>query len=199
MLWRFLACGLALALCCNGQIRAQSGPHSSQGSAIQYDRVNGYSLAFVDADVRRVVDAVMGSMLGVEYSVDADVTGNVTLRTAQPVTEASLIPLLEQALATLGAAIVKRGTGYRIVLRNNARGLGPIVSAEREGPGDRGFQPSSPGYASEVIRLDFASAVSLVALIEEFLGEGIAAPTRDGTNSLRWCRFSGQGDKLSLT
>ena len=52
----------------------------------------GYDLAFVDADVKRVVDAVLGSLLGVDYAVDPAVTGNVTLRTAAPVRRAELIP-----------------------------------------------------------------------------------------------------------
>ena len=35
----------------------------------------GYDIAFVDADIKRVADAVLGAMLGVDYSVDPAVVG----------------------------------------------------------------------------------------------------------------------------
>jgi len=178
----FAAVALATpALSLTAAAVAQTEGNSSR---IKYDRVNGYSLAFVDADVKRVVDAVMGSMLSANYTIDSDVTGTITLRTAQPVAEESLIPLLEEALAGVDAAIIKRNDGYRIVSRKNARASASVAIAQRSEGDPQTFAPSSPGFASEVVPLQFASADNLAKLIEEFLGDGIASATRDGTNSL---------------
>lgn len=170
-----------------------------KSTRIQYDEVNGYSLAFVDADVKRVVDAVMGSMLGANYSVDPDVTGNITLRTVKPVTEASLIPLLEEALASVEAVIIKRGDGYRIVGRAKARSAAPIgtaniASAGNQPVGDRArrFAPSAPGFATEVVPLEYGSASQIAELIEGFLGDKIVEPSRDGHNDLL---ISGNADE----
>ncbi|SIO20533.1 general secretion pathway protein D [Parasphingorhabdus marina DSM 22363] len=166
----------------------------SKNTRIQYDEVNGYSLAFVEADVKRVVDAVMGSMLGASYTIDPDVSGNITLRTVKPVTEDSLIPLLEQALASIDAVIVKRGDGYRVIDRAKARALAPITSSRIASAGNtapasgnavpRRFVPSAPGFATEVVTLEFGSAAEIAKLIQGFLGDNIAEPSRDGFNNL---------------
>lgn len=162
---------------------------SPKSPRIQYDEVNGYSLAFVDADVKRVVDAVMGAMLGTNYAIDPDVTGDITMRTVRPVTAASLIPLLEEALGSVDAVIIKRTDGYRIVPRAKARGSAPVTmnsDAARE------FGPSTPGYATEIITLQYGSAEEIARLIEGFLGANIAAASRDGRNQLE---ISGNADE----
>lgn len=169
---------------------------------IQYDEANGYSLAFVEADVKRVVDAVMGSMLAANYSVDPDVTGNITLRTVKPVTEASLIPLLEQALASVDAVVIKRGDSYRIISRAKARSVAPIDTPRIASAGNlpidasskppRRFAPSAPGFATEVVPLQYGSADEIAELIEGFLGSKTVAPSNDGRNQLL---ISGSADE----
>lgn len=150
----------------------------------------GYSLAFVDADVRRVVDAVLGAMLGMNYSIDSDVTGTVTLRTTSAVPEDELLPLLEKALASVDAVVLKRGDSIRIVSRKNARTLAPLdMQAAQQVPAQTGtegqrFEPSAPGFANEVIPLRFANAERLAELATEFLGDGIISATQDGTSSV---------------
>lgn len=141
-------------------------------SGVKYDVRNGYSLAFVDADIRRVADAVLGAMMGVDYSVDPTVTGNVTLRTAKPVTRESLLPLLEEALRSVDAAIVVSDGNYRVVPRARARSGGAIGEGAS----------SLAGYATEVVTLKNANAIDMAKLVEQFLGkEAIAAvdPSRN--------------------
>jgi general secretion pathway protein D len=157
------------------------GPTSTRSVAanahITYDVRNGYTLAFVDADIRRVADAVLGSMLGVDYSVDPAVTGNVTLRTAKPVTRESLLPLLENALRSVNAAIVVSGSSYRVVPRADARLAGALAS----GGGD-----AAPvaGYATEIVTLKNASAKEMARLIEQFLGKDSVAGTDPARNQI---------------
>lgn len=144
---------------------------------IRYDLRNGYTLAFVDADVRRVADAILGSMLGVNYSVDPSVTGNVTLRTAKPVTRESLLPLLENALGSVDAAIVVRGSSYRVVSRKAARASNTVADVGSE---------AAPvaGYATEIVTLKNASAKEMARLVEQFLGKEIVAGTDVARNQI---------------
>jgi general secretion pathway protein D len=145
---------------------------AARSAPLKYDIRNGYNLAFVDADVRRVVDAVLGSMMGVDYSVDPAVSGNVTLRTAKPVTRESLIPLLEDALRSASAVILVQDGRYRVVPRERARSGGAMASEGAE----------LSGYGTEVVTLKNASASELGKLLEQFLGkEAVAAidPTRN--------------------
>ncbi len=193
-----LGCALLSSIILHSSAIAQT-PTSDR---IQYDEANGYSLAFVEADVKRVVDAVMGSMLGASYAIDPDVTGNITLRTVKPVTEASLIPLLEQALASVNAVIIKRGDSYRIIDRTKARNVAPIgtpslasagnIPIDASGNKPRRFAPSTPGFATEVVSLEYGSADEIAKLIEGFLGDKIVQPSNDGRNQLL---ISGSADE----
>lgn len=157
----------------------------------------GYDLAFVDADVKRVVDAVLGSMLGVDYAVDPAVTGNVTLRTATPVRRTELIPLLESALRSVGAVLIVDGNRYRVVTRAAARAEARLTSPEPEasggamaappGPTDGPtpeIGPVAPGFASEVITLRAASAPQIAKLIEQFVGEEVVTSVEPALNRL---------------
>ncbi|MEP2103971.1 MAG: type II secretion system secretin GspD [Parasphingorhabdus sp.] len=185
---------LSAALLCAVVAIGPTVAQTPKSTRIQYDEANGYSLAFVEADVKRVVDAVMGSMLGANYSVDADVTGNITLRTVKPVTEASLIPLLEEALTSVDAVIIKRGDSYRIISRAKARSVAPIgrsriasagnLPIDSSGEQPRRFAPSEPGFATEVVTLQYGSADEIAKLIEGFLGGKIVEPSNDGRNQL---------------
>lgn len=150
---------------------------AAPAARVTYDVRNRYSLAFVDADIRRVADAVLGSMLSVDYSVDPAVTGNVTLRTAKPVTRESLLPLLENALRSVNAAIVVSGGSYRVVPRADARLAGTLAS----GGGD-----AAPvaGYATEIVSLKNASAKEMARLIEQFLGKESVAGTDPARNQI---------------
>ncbi|MEP2990032.1 MAG: type II secretion system secretin GspD [Parasphingorhabdus sp.] len=192
--------GLLTAIALAALMHAQVSAQTPKSSNIQYDEVNGYSLAFVDADVKRVVDAVMGSMLGANYSIDPEVTGNITLRTVKPVAQQSLVPLLEEALGSVEAVIIKRGSSFRIVGRNKARSVASIASSPSaisqpsgvEVGTPRKFPRSAPGFATEVIDLNFGSAKQISKLISEFLGDKIAEASRDGRNELL---ISGSADE----
>src|SRR5919109_1032745 len=57
------------------------------------------TLNFVNADVREVIDTVLGTTLKVNFIIDPRVQGVVTLRTARPVPAAQVIGVLEDVLA----------------------------------------------------------------------------------------------------
>lgn len=145
-------------------------------AAAQAPPEEGFALAFVDADVRRVVDAVLGEMLEAEYSMDPKVQGNVTLRTRQPVPRGQLLPLLESALRALDAVILDEGGAYRVVPRAAARTRAPLAASA---------QSASPsGYATEVVALRNGSAPEIAKLLEQFLGKEIVAGVDAGRNQL---------------
>jgi general secretion pathway protein D len=150
-----------------------------RGSAIRYDTRNGYNLAFVDADVRRVVDAVLGAMLNLDYSVDPAVQGNITLRTSQPVARESLLPLLETALRSVDAVIVVQGSSYRVLPREQARASAPLSPG-----GSAASGPRVQGFATEVVVLRHGSAREIARLLEQFLGRDIVAGTDNGLNQV---------------
>lgn len=139
---------------------------------------DGFSLAFVDADVRRVVDAVLGEMLEADHSIDPAVTGNVTLRTRQPVPREELLPLLESALRSVDAVVYREGAAYRVVQREQARARAPVA------PAGENEQAAGPGFASEIVPLENGSAEEVARLVEQFLGEDVVVGTDTARNQL---------------
>jgi general secretion pathway protein D len=147
----------------NAQVASSPAKKPAQNTEVK----NGYNLAFVDADARRVIDAILGSMLGYDYSIDPTVQGNLTLRTNQPVLREALLPMLEAALKSVNAVIIVDGRSYKVVPRSEAKARAPIVATD--------VSAATSGYASEVIALKFGSAKEIARLLEQFLGKDIVA------------------------
>ena len=135
----------------------------------------GYTLAFVDADARHVVDAVLGDMLHANYSVDPKITGTITLRTAQPVNQNGVLSLLEKSLEPIGAAIIESGTSYRVVPKESARAAA-LLGAASEGP--------TEGYSGQVIKLRYANPTEIARLIENFVGKDVVASVDPAYNQI---------------
>ena len=150
---------------------------SARGKAGKITYTDGFTLAFVDADARHVADAVLGSMLGLDYDVDPKVTGSITLRTAHAVTRDQLVPLLEAALRPVGAAIVISGGRYHVEPIDQARATAPVTVTG-------GTAVATPGYASEVVTLKAVSAPEMARLLTQFLGKDIVGGTNPGYNQV---------------
>lgn len=118
-------------------------------------------LDFVDVDVKDVVRAVLGDILGLSYAVDPGVAGRVTLQVTHPIARDDVLPALEAALKVNGVAIVSAGGLYSVV---------PLGGAQRrvDGLSDAG----APGYGIEVAPLRFIAAPEMQKLLEPFAPAG---------------------------
>jgi len=104
-----------------GSVRRGAGGSAAASGPAQY------SLDFADTDVREAVAQILGTMLGLNYSIDPAVKGTVTLRTSRPLTAAQLLPALETILGSVGAALVRADGLYRVVPAATAGGAGALV------------------------------------------------------------------------
>ena len=86
-----------------------------------------YSLDFADTDVREAAGQVLGSILGLNYSIDPAVKGTVTLHTPRPLTTAELLPTLQGVLSGVGAVLVRTDGLYRVVPAGSAGAAGSVV------------------------------------------------------------------------
>lgn len=114
------------------------------------------ALNFPEADVRVVAEAVLGDLMGVEYTVAPGVSGPVSVVTARPIDRASVIPFLEDALAIGGFALTLDGGRAQIetIAQSAASGIA---------------QPDAPGYGTELLQLQFVNADQMRALISPIL------------------------------
>ncbi len=131
----------------------------------------GFQLNFESADVGAVSKAILGDILKANYLVDKRVAGQITLTSSQPVPRARLVPLLESALASLGATVVKDQDLYRVVPSADPGGIGAV---DRHGEGE--------GFGTSVITSRFMPSANLAHLLEGFGSRPGSVKSDPGTN-----------------
>ncbi len=124
------------------------------------------TLNFANAEIREVVDAVLGQALGLSYIIDPRVQGEVTARTSRPIPRRSVIPALENILALNGAALTLDNGVYKVVtLQQAATGLtSPVLSTRAS--------DSARGFAVHIIPVRYASVQAMSEVLRPFIGPG---------------------------
>src|SRR4029434_10482508 len=79
-----------------------AGMLADEGEAI-------YRVKFDNADLREGAASILVKTLGLEYLIDPNVNGTITLGTTEPVTRNALLRMLEFALRMNGAGVISRG------------------------------------------------------------------------------------------
>jgi general secretion pathway protein D len=121
------------------------------------------TLNFADATVRDVVDAVLGQILHVNYTIDPKVQATITVQTARPIGRDAVLPTLESVLQANGIALIRDQDLYRVV---------PLAAAARSGAMPSAHIRAPAGYAIQVIPFKFASATQLRKVLEPFVPAG---------------------------
>ncbi len=116
----------------------------------------GVRLNFQGADLSEFIDAVLGDALGATYTIDPNVSGEVTLSTARPLGRDGLLEVLEIILNLNGAELTRAGEVYQVVESTNAR-------ASRVDLGR-----AEPGYGISIIPLRYISPQTLTQLVNGF-------------------------------
>lgn len=124
------------------------------------------TLNFANAEIREVVDAVLGQALGLSYIIDPRVQGQVTARTSRPIPRQAVIAALENILALNGAALTLDDGIYKIVtLQQASTGLtGPVLATRAE--------DAARGFSIHIIPVRYASAQALSEVLRPFVGPG---------------------------
>jgi len=113
------------------------------------------TLAFVNAEVRDVVQTILGDILGLPFVIDSKVQGAVTLQTAQPIARDTVLPVLENVLRVSGLNLVRADGVYAVV---------PSSEAARYAPATR-TGVTATGYSVQVIPLRHASADEVLGIL----------------------------------
>ena len=119
----------------------------------------GYKLNFDRAEIRDVARAVLNDMLGLNYTIGADVSGKITISSARPLSRKELLSTLEIVLAGQGFAMTNTGGSYRI-------------AASGAGGGALDFDAGQqPGYGVSIVPLRHVSAGIMSRLLSGFIAE----------------------------
>jgi general secretion pathway protein D len=122
------------------------------------------TLNFQGTDIREFIKVILGDVLNVNYVIDQQVGGSVTIDTAIPIQEKELFPLLENVLAMNNAAIIKSDGIYNILPKSKVvRGnLAPTTATKQTGN----------GYNVRIVPLTFIAAQEMQKILEPFVTEG---------------------------
>jgi general secretion pathway protein D len=143
------------------------------------------SFAFENAPISAVVQAVLSDGLGAPFTIDPEVKGEISLRTARALKREDVIAALDRALWLAGAALIENRDGtFTVTTSSRAPSLSPparLAAARTRGGG------------VVIVPLQWTSAESMATLIEGF-GQKNAVLRVDGDRQLLVL----QGDERSL-
>jgi len=148
-----------------GQGAAVGRPRKSKALATVAEG-GDITLTFVDADIRDVMKATLGEILGVNYAVSAEVQGLVTVQSGRPVPREALLPTLETILRMYGVALVREGAMYRVQ---------PLQEASRGNAAIRlGMSGAAAGeaYGIQVVPLYYVGAAQMAETLRPIAREG---------------------------
>ncbi|WP_433995359.1 type II secretion system secretin GspD [Bradyrhizobium betae] len=128
---------------------------SAQQATVSGDR---FELNFDNSPIASVAKIVLGDILGVGYVIDPRVQGNISLSSGRPIPKSDVAFALENALRIGGVALVRDDTGYRLMPQADAVGTGAADAADR----------MTPGYGISVVPLQYASAQTILKLVDSF-------------------------------
>jgi general secretion pathway protein D len=135
------------------------GEESADDGALGGPAGASYRLNFENADVREVVQAVLGETLKINYTMTEDVSGKVTISSPRAMTGDELLAALESSLNANGFSMTKSAGAYRIA----PSGVGAGVV-------DTPFA-TQPSYGVSVVPLRHVSAATMGRLVAGFVAE----------------------------
>jgi general secretion pathway protein D len=138
---------------------------ATQTNPVALSASGDITLNFVNADIREVIDAVLGKTLKLSFVIDPRVQGVTTLRTTRPVPRDQVIGVLEDVLAMNGVALVESGALYKVLPIEDAATAPEILSGAGPVRVERGF-------GLHVIPLKYASAAALHDVVDTFVPPG---------------------------
>jgi general secretion pathway protein D len=139
---------------------------TGNGAAGGYAAGDGVTLNFEQASLPEFLRVVFESILNENYLLDPAVNGNVTLHTTRPVTQDTVLPIVEAVLEQNGAALIRDEGMYKVLPLGEAASASGVPSVGR--------YPSSSrkGYGIQVVPLQHVSAGELEGILAPFVPEG---------------------------
>src|SRR5437870_2385661 len=123
-------------------------------------------LNFERADIREVIHS-LATALGLSYTIDPRIEGQVTIRTTGKIARKDLFPLFNEILRNNGIAAVKQGDLYNIlpVAEAKTRAIVPTSSL-------RGGFKAEDSFVIEIIPLRHVAAEEMANILQPFITPG---------------------------
>lgn len=139
----------------------------------------GIIFNFDDADIYEVIRTI-SELLRINYIVDPDVRGKVTIHTTRALDKKDLFPVFHQILEANGLAAVREGAVYKIISMKNVSHMPIALHSER----DMDDIPPTERVIIQVIPLKFIAAQEMTKLLTPFVSNEGAIIADAGSNTL---------------
>eukprot|EP01030_Chromulinospumella_sphaerica_P010997 gene10997-10801_t len=140
-------------------------------SAFAAEASRNWSIAFDEAEVRDVVNEVLGNSLGVSFTVDPEVRGQISFRVQGRMSREQLLAAFEATLAAHDIALVRTANGYLVTPRAKAK-------AAAGAPG--GSSPKAVvGYRIEAVNVAYATPSEVVKAVSALMPPGVVVNVDD--------------------
>jgi len=164
------------------QIRRGTGQVINQGAASApppnlAGSTGEASFNFEGEPLHAVVKAILGDMLGQNYTIAPGVQGTVTLATPRTVSPAQAYVLLERALADNNARMVYSGGMYQIVPADAALPSGTVAPRTGGAAAARGFEV-------RVVPLRYISATEMEKVLKPYARPNAIVAVDNGRNTI---------------
>lgn len=151
----------------HGKIHAKSDGNVAEEDAS--------ALNFVNADIHDVAKAVLGDMLGLNYTIAPGVQGNITIKVNQSLPKDAILPALNTAFRLNGAAIIDNGKMVKVVPIADAPHQGGFVSFARN-------KEVGSGFGLQIVSLRNISAEEMEKILAPVAPSGGVIPVETTRN-----------------
>jgi general secretion pathway protein D len=148
------------------------------GQPSGYAAGDGVTLNFEQASLPEFLRVVFESILNENYLIDPAVSGSVTLHTSRPVTQDTVLPIVEAVLEQNGAALIRDEGMFKVVP------LGEAATASGAPAVGRYASSRRKGYGIQVVPLEHVSAAELEDVLGPFVPQGSAISVDRARNVL---------------
>ncbi len=159
----------------NGRVinnAAASAPLPDIGATSGEARFN-----FEGESLHAVVKAILGDLLGQNYTIAPNVQGTVTYSTPKPVSSAQALSVLEMILGWNNARMIYSDGRYSIVPADQALATGVVTPRT-------GSPQSARGFESRVVPLRYISATEMEKLLKPYARPNAIVTVDGGRNLL---------------
>ena len=124
-------------------------------------------LNFEGADIREVIHS-LATALGINYSIDPRVQGQVTIRTTGRIARTELFPIFHQILRSNGITATKVGELYQIAPVGEAKTRTPLTSSLAA----RRSAALEDRFVVEIVKVEHVAAEEIAKVLQPFISPG---------------------------
>jgi general secretion pathway protein D len=136
------------------------------------------SLNFESADIRAVVQYIMGDVLRETFTIHPSTTGTATIRFSRGIARKDLIPILEMLLRQNGQVMLKEEGIYKVMpaVLGTRGSVTPQVATTS--------QALPNGFSSQIIQLKFAGVNDMARILEPYATDPQTTIRKDDLRNL---------------